>query len=420
MSDTSRILVDLSAVEHNVRVLRGIVGPQCAVCPILKADGYGLGAAQTAKHLVAAGADMLAVYTPAQAAQLARAAVGGPILVLMPVRDLDRLDEAYRLLVCGRLHLTAHDNEHLDDLLRLAEHFATVVPVHVEVDTGMSRGGCNADQVPLMVQRIVGSRWTHLAGLCTHFASAETRAGATNKQLAAFDDVVDKCGSMLPPDCLIHAANTFATLRHRRYHKSMVRVGLAWAGYGPEWMSSGQFVRHGGQLRPILTWQSRIVHVKTIKRGTPVGYGSTWTARRRSRIGLVPVGYADGYPMGLACTDENPKPPAVGVHVGGPSATGGSRRFVRVVGQVNMDQIAVDLTDLSPPGRDETETLGADTVVELIGPDSAGPNHLPTLARTVGTIPHELLCRLNPRLRRIYQARGMSPAVATAAPAAAV
>ena len=90
MSETSRIRVNLSAVEHNLRVLRGIVGPQCVLCPIIKADGYGLGAAPIARHLKAAGADLLAVYTPTQAAELARAAVGGPILVLSPVRGLHR------------------------------------------------------------------------------------------------------------------------------------------------------------------------------------------------------------------------------------------------------------------------------------------------------------------------------------------
>ena len=115
MTDTSRIRVNLSAVESNLRIVREIVGPDCVICPVVKADGYGLGAAPIAKHLTAAGAGMLAVYTPAQAAELARAALGGPILVLLPVRELARLDEAYRLLIRGDLHLTVHDHPHLDE-----------------------------------------------------------------------------------------------------------------------------------------------------------------------------------------------------------------------------------------------------------------------------------------------------------------
>ena len=123
MGETSGIRINLSAVESNIRVIRDVVGPEPVICPIVKADAYGLGAAPIARHLVAAGAGMLAVYTSGQAATLARSAVGGPILVLQPVREMDRIDEAYRLLIRGDLHLTVHDEEHLDDLGRIVEMF---------------------------------------------------------------------------------------------------------------------------------------------------------------------------------------------------------------------------------------------------------------------------------------------------------
>ena len=100
----------------------------------------------------------------------------------------------------------------------------------------------------------------------------------------------------------------------------MVRVGQAWAGYGAEAITGGEYRRDAARLRPVLTWKSQIVHVKTIEAGTPVGYGSTWTAGRRTRIGLVPIGYADGYPMGAASTDAEPRPACVGVDVGSVSS----------------------------------------------------------------------------------------------------
>jgi alanine racemase len=404
MSDTSRIRVNLSAVEQNLRVIRGVVGPQCVVCPIVKADGYGLGAAPIARHLMAGGADMLAVYTPAQAAELAKAAVGGPILVLTPVRDLDRADEAYRLLIRGQLHLTVHDGGHLDDLLRLAERFATVIPLHLDIDTGMSRGGCSPAEAPQIATRVAESRWLHLAGVSTHFARAGSDARFTNRQLSVFNTALEACGPSMPSDCLVHAANTKATLRHRKYHKMMVRVGQAWAGLGAEGIGDAEFRRQGAQLRPVVSWKSRIVQMKTIQRGTPVGYGSTWSAPRRSRIGLVPVGYADGYPMGVASTDAAPKPACLGVEISPTSAVDKKRRFVRVVGQVNMDQLTIDLTDLAPPDGRRRALAGLGSVVELIGVEPGAPNHLPTLARVAGTIAHELLCRLSPRIRRIYHA----------------
>ena len=412
MNQTSLIRIDLSAVGHNMRIIRRIVGPRCVVCPIVKADGYGLGATQMGKHLVAAGAGMLAVYTPGPAAALGKAGVSGPILVLMPVRPgASGLNGAYRLLADGRLHLTVHDHDHLTDLLQVAERFATLIPVHVEVDTGMCRGGCNVQDAPQIVHRVCRSRWLHLAGLFTHFARARTDADFTDKQMEMFEAVVSECTPTLPLDCLIHAANTFATLRDQRYHKSMVRVGLAWAGYGSQWMSTGQFRRLGEQLRPVLTWTAPIVHMKTIEPGTAVGYGSVWTARRRSRIGVIPVGYADGYPTRLGSTDADPKPVCIGVDVGRSSGGGGPRRFARVVGQVNMDQITIDLTDVALADGDDSDQVPVGTTVELIGRDHAAPNHLPALAEAAGMIPHELLSRLNPRIRRVYRAAVASPLV---------
>jgi len=401
MSDTSGIRINLSAVESNIRVVRDVVGPAPVICPIVKADAYGLGAAPIARHLVSAGAGMLAVYTSGQAATLARSAVGGPILVLQPIHEMDRIDEAYRLLIRGDLHLTVHDEDHFDALARIAEKFATVIPLHLEVDSGMTRGGCPVAVAPGIAKRISEHRWLRLAGVSTHFARAGTDARFTNKQLAVFDAVLKKCGSAVPDDCLIHAANSVATLRHSRYHKSMVRVGQAWAGFGAERITDGEFRRQAAELRPIITWRSRIIQVKTIERGTSVGYGSHWTAKRRSRIGLVPVGYADGYPMGLAATDDEPKPPCVRVDTGEQDGQG----FVRVIGHVNMEQISIDLTDLSSPRKPQPPEIGVGTDVELIGTDPHAPNHVPTLARVAGTVPHQLLCSLNPRIKRTYHAR---------------
>ncbi len=414
MSDTSRISINLSAVESNIRVIRDIVGPESVICPVVKADAYGLGAAPIAHHLVAAGAGMLAVYTSGQAATLARSAVGGPILVLQPVREMDRIDEAYRLLIRGDLHLTVHDEEHLDDLGRIAEKFATIIPLHLEIDSGMTRGGCPVDVAPQIANRIANHRWLRLAGMSTHFARAGTDARFTNKQLAVFDAVLKKCGPDMPEDCLIHAANSVATLRHSRYHKTMVRIGQAWVGFGAERVTDGEFSGQAADLRPIITWRSRIIQIKTIERGTSVGYGSHWTAKRRSRIGLVPVGYADGYPMGLAATDDEPKPPCVRVDSGKPGSDG----FVRVIGHVNMDQITIDLTDIASPRK--PSEIGVGTGVELIGTDPRAANHVPTLARAAGTVPHQLLCSLNPRIKRMYQAResGQRSAVSVRQPGA--
>jgi alanine racemase len=399
MLQTSQLHIDLTAIDHNMRLLRRLVGPQVALCPILKADGYGLGAGRIGRQLAHSGAEMLAVYAPRQAAELAAdltaASIDLPILVLMPVRHVEPLPELQPLLLRGALHLTIHDEAQLVDLSRLADLLGVKVPVHLEVDTGMSRGGCGLDDAPQLLRIIAGSPRLALAGLFTHFACADSDDSFTQRQFALFEDLVQKHRSQIPSGCLTHAANSHATIRHGRYHKSMVRVGLAWAGYAADGWSGSEMLPEARQLRPCLTWSSRIVHVKTIEPGTRVGYGARWTAARRSRIGLVPVGYADGYPTGLGAIDA--RADFKGATVAVLKRDGGvvKRIFAPVVGAINMDQITIDLTDTGP--------IEVGATVELITPDPAAPNHLPRLAESAGTVPLDLLCRLNPRLGRVYE-----------------
>jgi alanine racemase len=403
LRDMSVIEINLSDLDHNMRVLRRIVGPECGLCPIVKADAYGLGAVRIGKRLAYEGVPMLAVYTPDQAGELLKAAVGSRILVLMPVREIARVDELYRGLIADKVHLTVHDNDHVSDLIGITERFGLTIQVHLEVDTGMSRGGCNVDEAASVLERIAACRRLKLAGVFTHFASADSNLEFTTRQLAAFDKLLARCAEHVPAECRIHAASSFATLRHPRFHKGMVRIGLSWAGYGLEWMQGGEVIAEAAQLRPIVTWKSRIVQVKRIGEGVSVGYGSRWTARRPTTLGLIPVGYADGYPMGLGSRNDQPKGACVAVMDRGRDGAehGGLLGYAPVVGSVNMDQITIDLTDVvarSGAGLG----VGAGTIVELISPDLRAPNHLPALAELAGTIPHEMLTRLNPRIKRVY------------------
>lgn len=414
MQTTSVLRIDLSAVAHNMGVIRQIIGPDCAILPVIKANAYGLGAARIGKQLVASGASMLAVYTMQQATAIVRSALNIPILVLMPVRDVARTDELYRWLMTGRLHLSVHDAEHFADLLRLAERYAVRIPVHVEVDTGMGRGGCSPDAVGEVLRAIRASRWFELAGVYTHFASPESDLARTDKQLAAFDDMVGRHHDLIPSSCLIHAAATYAALRSAKYHKTAVRTGLAWAGYGSEWLAGGSYNPLAANLRPALTWESSIVQMKTLEPGASAGYGALWTAKRRTTVGLVPVGYADGYPMGLGSTDQSPKPACVGVVIG--EGEDADRAYVPVIGQVSMDQIMVDLTDVVSASP---ECVHVGTVVELISSHTDAPNHLPNLAATCGTIPHLLLTQLGAHLHRQYETASPHVVVPAHAPALA-
>ncbi len=397
MQDTSLLQVNLAAVNHNMQVLRDLVGPDCSLCPIVKADAYGLGGLRLGTNLAAAGADMLAVYTAQQATELMRGSIDVPVLVLMPVYEIGRTDEIYRGLIRGKVHLAVHDHQHLDGLIRLCERFGCQLPLHLEVDTGMSRSGCRIEDAPGLLRRVAEAKRVTLAGVFSHFVSAGWDESRTDDQLRIFENVIEENRELIPEDCLVHLANTPATLRHPRYHQRMVRVGLAWAGYGVELIEGGEVISDAQHLRPAVTWTSRIVQLKNIQPGETVGYDATWTAERPTRLGLVPVGYADGYPADLGRRDGDTDECAASVSVIVEGPDGGLRPIsCPIVGSVNMDQITIDLTDLP---QDHVQ-IG--TPVELISPDPTAPNHLPRLARLAGTFSHELLCRLNSRIRRMY------------------
>ncbi|HVZ94626.1 MAG TPA: alanine racemase [Phycisphaerales bacterium] len=393
---TSRIEVDLAAMEHNVRVVRGVLergasktgSPAAGICAVLKADAYGCGAPRVAKRLGLAGVEMLAVYTPEQARGLIEANVGLPILVLMPVRELDRADALYRSAARDRIHFTVHDRDGLNALIALGDGLGMTLSVHLEVDTGMSRGGALADEAAALAVRIAEHPRVKLAGVYTHLAGADCDGSFARAQNDAFGAWLKRVEHALPRECAVHEANTFGVFRSHAMHRTMVRTGLALLGYGVEEFgapSDFEFAREAATLVPAVRWVSHIAHLKWIAPGTPVGYGSTWRANRKTRVALVPVGYADGYPAALA----NKGTVAV-------ELPGGVRAYVPVVGRVSMDQITIDVTDI-PEGQ-----VGVGSCVEVVGNDRTAANHLPVLAKQAGTITHELLCRFSARLPRTY------------------
>lgn len=410
MRETSLIEINLEAVDHNVRLVRSLVGPSCGLCAIVKADAYGLGAVRVSRRLVASGVDMLAVYSIEQAATLARAGLAAPILVLMPVWEIRRSDELHRALLAGTLHLVLHDETHFEQLDRLARRLDTSIPVHLEVDTGLTRGGAPPAEVIRILERFPGSP-LRLAGIFTHFSDVVGDPVRTQDQSDCFDrtlaTIERRAGAEILRGCVQHVASTAAILRHRRFHRSMVRFGLAWAGYWPEDLgrsdgAAPSLVARAAELRPCLTWSSRLVQVRRVEAGASVGYASRWTAARPSVLGLVPVGYADGFPRQVAEGSAAPKVAILprGEAVEAPCQTGASPRFYApVVGRVNMDQITVDLTDAVDQLRESTVgssslEIGVGARVELVSADPGAPNHLLRLADAAGTIPHDLLCHV--------------------------
>ncbi|MEY3022189.1 MAG: Alanine racemase [Planctomycetota bacterium] len=403
MQDTSAIDIDLSAIDHNMRVVRAAVGEGVALCPIVKADAYGLGVGRVARRLVSGGAGMLAVYSLRQAIETA-AAVNAqvPVLVLMPVDSLPREDELVRLMHRQHLHLVVHDEANLAAIEASARSLGVALPVHVEIDVGMSRGGARPEEASRVLRAIASSGALRLAGVFTHFSHSLCDAERTARQLETYARVVEANRRFIPADAYEHVASTYSLARGAEFHRSMVRFGLAWLGYGLEELDATRPVLARGDLRPVVRWTSRVVQAKEVPTGAGVGYGARWRAPRPSTIALVPVGYSDGYPVPR-------EPAAVGgqrVRLVSPS---GALVDAPVVGAVNMDQLTVDVTGLAD--GDPHAWIGCE--VELVSRDPDAPCHLPRLAAQSGLIVHELLTRLNPRIPRVVRAQeDSSPATA--------
>jgi alanine racemase len=392
MLKTSQVSVDLSAVERNVATLREALGASggdapARLCAVIKADAYGLGAVRLAHRLEMCGVEMLGVYTLDEAVELLGASVRTPILVMSPVRSIADSDALYRAVSHGRLHFSTHSLEQAEALGKQADRFGVEIPAHLDLNTGMNRGGISLREGEEILEFVTRHRRMHVAGVSTHFASAESDGEATAAQAERFERWLEEMGERIPKNAVRHEANTFGLFRSRRTHQGMVRVGLALAGYAVEEMSDPEafeFRELAERLDPAVRWTSEIAHVQWIDAGERVGYGGTFTAERRTRVALAPVGYADGYPHSLSGRGI--------VRVG----SGDELFEAPLIGRVSMDQITIDATDL--PG--EMATVGA--TVELIGTDREAATHLPTVARTAGTISHEILCRLGRRAPKRY------------------
>lgn len=362
--------IDLDAIAHNVAVLDRYAGT-AEVCAVVKSDGYGHGAVPVARAALAAGATWLAVAQVQEARALRAAGVDAPILLLSePDTDPSSLDAALAL----SLHLVAYRRAFLDVVHARAEALGVpAVPVHLKVDTGMRRVGCEPHDTLDLARRIVSGPRLRLAGTMTHLAVADDPGNSgTDVQLERFGAVLDELvGDGIDPG-VRHAANSAGTLLHPRSHLDMVRPGIAVYGIPPAPVLAGV-----GPLRAAMRWTSTVRFVKPVARGEGVSYGHRHVFDEATVVATVPVGYADGYRRRLGL-------------VGGTVLVRGRR--CPIVGVVTMDQLVVDV---GPAGDvdvgDEVVLLGRQ------GDDEISATEMALLVDTIG---YEVTCGVSTRVPR--------------------
>ncbi len=358
--------VDRPALRHNLRELRSVLEEGQRIMAVLKAEGYGHGAAPLAALLEEEGVDAFGTATLEEALALRQAGVRGTILVLGYVPP-----EAAGQAVRHRLTLTVVDEAHAAAL----EETGKPVRVHWKVDTGMHRLGVPWERLAEVVKAA-----PHLVteGVYTHLCVSDGRSKAeesfTIRQLERFHSSLDRLAQAGIHPREIHAQASYGLLNYTGLGCTLARVGIALYGV----LSDGVRPRGAVALQPALALKSRVVSVRTVPAGEGAGYGLAFRAERDSRLAAVSIGYADGVPRSLSGRGE--------------ALVRGQR--VPFAGRVCMDQLLLDVTDLP-------EVKPGDTVT-LIGRDGDQVLSAEAMAGAAGTITNELLSRLGPRLERVF------------------
>ncbi len=362
--------IDLEAIRRNIRAYRRHVGPGVGVIAVVKANAYGHGAVPVARAALEAGASMLAVHRLNEGIELRQAGIDAPVLLMgyTPPGGAE-------LVARWRLTPSLMTAEFALALSAQAGLVGWTAPVHVKVDTGMSRYGLLPEETLAFLQYLISLPNIRLEGLFTHFATADSLDQTwVRRQLEAFKGVAAAAGAAGIEIPLLHAANSAAAMRLREAHFNAVRPGIAIYGLDPssEWQPVFE-------IQPALTLKSLVARVRELPVGAGVSYGRTWIADRPTIAALVPVGYGDGYHRILSNQGV--------VLVGG--------RRAPVIGRVCMDQFVVDVTGI--PG------VKQDDEVVLIGRQGDEQIRAEEVARLAGTINYEVTTALLPRVARVYR-----------------
>jgi alanine racemase len=374
MSGLVWVELDARAPEHNLRQLRAGSAPGVIACAVIKSNAYGHGVAQVAPLLPSA--EWFGVNSLEEGLELRALGISRPVLLLghVPIAELAAAVEA-------DLRLTVYNRETVEALRALP---AGLPParVHLKVDTGTSRQGVLPDDLGSFLDLLKGSApRVILEGLSTHFANiedtlnhayAELQIARFNAALAA----VDAAAGRLP---YIHTACTAAALLFSSTHYTMLRSGIGLYGMWPSretFLSAREKRGAVADFHPVLSWKTRIVQVKTIPEGSFVGYGCSYRTMRRTTLGVLPVGYADGYDRALGNRAH--------VLVRG--------RRAPVIGRICMNLCMIDLTDV-PGARLEDEVV-------LLGSSGDEKISAETMGEWAGTINYEVVTRISPLLPR--------------------
>jgi len=359
--------IDLDAIAYNVKQIKKL-HPTKEIFAVVKANGYGHGDAEVSKVAIEAGVSCLAVSGLDEALRLRQSGIEVPILVL----GMTRLKDV-ALAAENNISLTAHDEVWINHLVSLP--LEKKIKVHLKIDSGMHRLGLmDANQIQTNFNLLKTAPMVEVEGIFTHMATADCDKEYLDYQIQNFKNLISNLD--LSGVKYVHLENTATLLQKEFDFDHAIRLGIGLYGVNPD----ADFISIDFDLKPALKLLSNLVQVKQIKKGDKVGYGSTYEAKNDEWIGVVPIGYADGW---------------IRSHQGRCVIVEGYE--CEIVGRVCMDQMMIRLPKQFPMG----------TIVTLIGDGMP----VERVAKEIGTISYEILCLISDRVPRVYTQNGKTIAV---------
>lgn len=390
--------VSLDALRHNFRVLQQHVGPEVTICSVVKCDAYGHGYAECARALQDEGGQWCGVTSTDEGVALRESGITGRVLIMVGVWRGEEEDALHYSLTPAISRI-----DELDALAGAARklRLSRSVPVHLKIDTGMARLGLPLDQVESFVRELERTPEIELEGVFSHLASSEVLDDLnTRKQIERFEQAVEALARYGLHPAVRHLANSSAAIARPETRHNFVRPGLAIYGYQLPLQSAdrGSAANTLGRLdlHPVLQWKTRVISLRDVPAGQPLGYGGTYVTSQPSRIAVIAAGYGDGY------SRKNSYPRNGGTSAGSNNGAAGADRsnvLVRghrapVLGRVSMDTTIVDVSHIRDCAiGDEVVLIGRSGGEEITAWD---------LARWAETLPYEVLCNLSERVLRRY------------------
>ena len=371
--------INLDAVDNNITQIRSVLAPGCLLCATVKADCYGHGYRYMTQEMVSSGADWFAVSNLAEALQLRCCGIEKPVLILGYTPP-----ENARELVYNDISQAVFSYDYAKALSDAVAPDGVRVNAHVKMDTGMSRLGFvyhdSVEDYPVFdeIERACRLPGIEPEGIFTHFSSADCADGEayTRIQYDLFLSAVERLRQRGIDFRIRHCSNSAAILRFREMGFDMVRAGITLYGLWP----SPEVSRDAVPLKPVLSWYSTVVYLKTLPAGREISYGGTYTTAAPTRVATISVGYGDGYPRQLS---------GRGAYV----LIRGKR--AAILGRICMDQLMADVTDI--PNVCEGDR------VTLVGQDGGEQISLEQLGALCGRFNYEIACDINKRVPRLYQ-----------------